>query len=295
MNRFQRYSAKMNFTFRNKIIRSNVIKNIYVRSILFRETEDNFGFQFGPTVDLLPFDRRYLFSQIKFSLEKQEIINPYAFYVSIENISSATEEFFFNNIDPGWYLSTEFNCRFNYKKKNDGFGIRFYADYSPDLSNVQGFNPHLTATQGSDDYAFDEVFLARSESTGFLSHQMLMNRGGMKFSNAQLISPIGSGGKLSAAMNLTSTLFLPLPIFAFVDFGYLGTSINFYKPFQYDGGIGIKIIPDICTVYLTLVSSPDIKHTAFTIPEYDKWYKRYFFTLNFSRIVPFDKIRDLKL
>ncbi len=303
-SRLQKFSEKIDFTFRKKNARANSVSKITLRSILILKQEQGVGiclfcqyyFPGSPYYYNSP-TTRMLYNQLKFSHEKQQIINPYSFNISIENFLIGIAPSY-ERTKGGFLFSTEFNCRINYKKKNDGLGIRVYADYAPDLSNVQGFNPHLTATQGSDDYPFDEVFLARSESTGFLSHQMMMNRGGMKFSNTQLISPIGGRGISTIALNLTSTLLIPIPVFAFADFGYsINNSITttFYKPFQYDGGIGIKIIPDICTVYLTLVSSPDIKLNAFSVPEYDKWYKRYFFTLNFSRIVPFDKIRDLKL
>ncbi len=288
---FERYSTRFDFHLKNESQRSNVKKWLTLRSVLLRK-------EVFSNIDWGYFSWEHYFNtQLKFSFEKQQAINPFAFYINVENISENPLRY--NSfIERGWLMNVEFNYRINYKKKNDGFGIRFYAEYSPDLSNVHGFNPHLTATQGSDDYGFDEVFLARSESTGFLSHQMMMNRGGMKFSNAQLISPIGGRGVSTIALNLTSTLLIPVPVFAFADFGCSNNSsltTTFYKSFQYDGGIGIKIIPDICTVYLTLVSSPDIKLNAFSVPEYDKWYKRYFFTLNFSRIVPFDKIRDLKI
>lgn len=303
--KYRRHSLRLDFLLKNKSPRSVVkkwltLRGIYLHKEIFIPIYGNVP-GYDNWVVLRSFNigiQNILYSELKFSFEKQQAINPFSFYLKTELISPYVNYnvwLYGYRLTDGLNFNAEFNYRINYKKKNDGLGIRFYTDYSPLSSHISGFDPHLTVTSGSDDYAFDEVFLARSESTGFLSHQMMMNRGGMKFSNAQLITPIGSGGNFSAALNLTSTLFLPLPIFAFVDFGYLGTSINFYKPFQYDGGIGIKIIPDICTVYLTLVSSPEIKLNAFTVPEYDKWYKRYFFTLNFSRIVPFDKIRDLKI
>ncbi len=287
---FQRYSTRVDFYLKNESQRSSVKKWFTLRSVLLRK-------EVFSNIDWGYFTWKHSFNtQLKFSFEKQQVVNPFAFYINVENTSENPLRY--NTfIERGWLINGEFNCRFNYKKKNDGLGIRFYVDYAPDISSYSSFNPRLTATQGSDDYAFDEVFLARSESTGFLSHQMMMNRGGMKFSNAQLISPIG-GGISTIALNLTSTLLIPFPVFVFADFGYSITdkfTKSFYKPFQYDGGIGIKIIPEICTVYLTLISSPDIKLNAFSVPEYDKWYKRYFFTLNFSRIVPFDKVRDLKI
>ena len=299
--RFERYAGKIDFKFRNKSSRTNISKTLSILFVHLKKEELNLiSFIQDSTSTSYTYEifrTNYSLPEIKFSFEKQQSINPYLFIINLKSFFGAGNRLeVFNN--SGIFLKTEFNYRINYKKKGDGFGIRFYADYMLDISNVPGFNPQLAASNGSDDYAFDEVFLARSESTGFLSHQMMMNRGGMKFSNAQLISPIGGRGVSTIALNLTSTLLIPVPVFAFADFGCSNNSsltTTFYKSFQYDGGIGIKIIPDICTVYLTLVSSPDIKLNAFSVPEYDKWYKRYFFTLNFSRIVPFDKIRDLKI
>ena len=297
--RFTRFGERIDFTLRNKSERSNVKKLISLRSVPI--SEEIFGIpDQGVIVDPVGvgiYYNTFFYNQLKFSFEKQQVINPYTFFFSIENIPHTYSSDF--NTGIGVLLSTEFTTRINYKKKNDGLGIRFYAEYAPMISNVSGFNTHLTATNGSEDYAFDEAFLARSEQTGFLSHQILMNRGGMKFSNNQLIWGIGDGGNFSATLNLTSTLFLPLPLFAFADFGLaseakISSSIP-YNSFQYDGGIGLNIVPGICTVYLTLLASPDIKLNAFNTDEYNKWYKRYFFTLNFSRLVPMEKLRDLKI
>ncbi|MEI7801917.1 MAG: hypothetical protein WCI97_04685, partial [Bacteroidota bacterium] len=244
---------------------------------------------------------QYNYYQLKFSFEKQQVVNPFSYYFGIENFTPKDKDFLqrYLKIYSGWHLSGEFNCRFNYKRKSDGLGIRLYADYSPDLSNLSGFDPHLTVTPGSDDYAFDEVFLARSEQTGFLAHQIMMNRGGMKFHNPQQLNPgIGTYGQGIIVVNLTTSLIIPLPIFAFADFGYQFSNPTYYpyKSFQYDGGIGVTVIPDVCTAYLTLFESGDIKlNTFLSSTEYGKWYNRYFFTLNFSKLVPFDKIRNLKI
>lgn len=284
---YSRLSSRLDFNFnydaRSKKRTGITIRSIFIEREEFRFLPDESTGEYLPVAK--PFD--HLYNMISFHVENKRVINPYRLSFNIErgdNLSGSYYSYF--------KLYLEGNYFINYNSKSSGLSIRLFTGVMDDIFAVS--RPeilHLSATTGSLDYLYDEVYPARSERDGFWSHQFRMSDGGMKFRNDFLLQPVlNSVGVVS--LNLKTGLPFQSPFFLFLDLGILSPVLNGYHPVQVDGGIGLTLVPDVCEIYLPLLFSEDIKNNINTIPAYDKWYKRILFTLNISQLNPFDKIRN---
>ncbi len=262
------------------------LRSIFISKDELRFHPDKTSGEFLPTVT--PFN--HLYNILSFHIENKRVINPYNMSFNIErgdNLSGSYYSYF--------KLYLEGNYFINYNHKKSGLSVRFFTGAMADISSVS--RPeifHLSATTGSLDYLFDEVYPARSERDGFFSHQFTMQGAEMKFRNDFLLQPLlKSAGVI--ALNLKSSLPFKSPLFLFMDIGTFSPVQKNYNPVLFDGGIGINLVPNVCEVYVPLLFSDDIKRNINTIPAYDKWYKRILFTLNISKLNPFDKIRNFQL
>lgn len=262
------------------------LRSIFISKEELRFHPDKTSGEFLPTVT--PFD--HLYNILSFHIENKRVINPYHLSFNIErgdNLSGSYYSYF--------KLYLEGNYFINYNKAKSGLSVRLFTGAMADISSVS--RPeifHLSATTGSLDYMFDEVYPARSEREGFFSHQFTMQGAEMKFRNDFLLQPLlKSAGVI--ALNLKSSLPFKSPLFLFLDIGTFSPVQRNYNPVLFDGGIGIALVPNVCEVYVPLLFSDDIKRNINTVPAYDKWYKRILFTLNISNLNPFDKIRNFQL
>ena len=103
---------------------------------------------------------------------------------------------------------------------------------------------------------------------------------------------LGGSDSYLLSLNVKAPLPFVANIFVFADAGIApGTS---YSDFQYDGGIGIKLIPNVVEVYLPFIFSADMKQNLNTTDFYETWYKRISFTFNISALNPFEFIRNFQ-
>lgn len=280
---FVRLNSSLKFSLNKKTMRSPIEKNILIRNIYLDKSYQQYDSLDAPVGT---FNSHYFVNQLQYNLNNTRILNPYNIKIQLENLMSPASNIAAatNNLK----LTFELNYKISYAKKNRGLNFRLfigdmiYANQSYNLNDL-----HLGATTGSTDYAFDQTFLGRSELSGFLSQQIMMNDGGMKYRTDILTPGLGVSSSWIGAINLRTTIpsIKILPLFLFADFGAAPPSIfTSYNLFQYDAGFGVNLFNGVIEINCPLIFSNDIRKNVNTIPNYDSIAKRILFTFNINRI-----------
>lgn len=279
--RFLKFTQQLQLGIRKSSARSPLNQSFTWRNIyLLTELPENY------TVEKEY--RHQLYNQLSYVLQSKTVLNPFAFTIVLEEGTDEGEDF---------YLKTAFdgNCTFTYPRKKTGFNLRFFLGVmlaAPQEGTAADF--HLGPTTGTKDYLFDEVYLGRTESTGFLSQQVAVTEGGFKMRTDGVQPELGRSGTWLMAMNAKIPLPFFTPVFAFGDAGLTAENSS-YHSFQFDAGIGFTIIPGIAEVYCPLFFSDDIKLNLNSTSFYDAWYKRISFTLRINTLHPFKFLRTVAL
>ncbi|MCS6930092.1 MAG: M1 family metallopeptidase [Saprospiraceae bacterium] len=116
--------------------------------------------------------------------------------------------------------------------------------------------------QGFNDYRFDQIFLGRSETRGFLARQVSQTEGGFKNAFGLAYAQVfGNSNDFVIALNLRADLPMPLPIKPYFDLGYfrdatpLGTSRPLDEQLAWSGGLMLEILRGRFEVYFPLLNS----------------------------------------
>ncbi len=177
---------------------------------------------------------------------------------------------------PAGYVraSAEWIQEFYYRPKKRLYA-RFFAGYF--LYNTQRFRGSVATNnltgdvarasfvlnpQGFNDYRFDQVFLARSDSRGFLSRQVSQTEGGFKNALGQPYAQVfGNSNDFILALNLRADVpSVPL-LKPYFDVGYfndatpIGASRPFSEQFVWSGGLMVEVLRGRLELYFPLVHS----------------------------------------
>ncbi|MEO6166439.1 MAG: M1 family metallopeptidase [Chitinophagales bacterium] len=278
--RFMKFTQEVQLGLRKREQRSPVNQSITFRNInVLQEVPENFNVSesYG----------HQMINQLTYDLQNKRVLNPFGVSVSIEQGTAEGEDF---------YLKTflEGNYKITYPRKKSGIEVRLFTGVmlaAPEAGTFANF--HLGPTTGIKDYRFDEVYLGRTESTGFLSQQVAVEEGGFKMRTDGVQPELGQSDSWLLALNAKAPLPFFSPIFVFGDAGLAPNDYGTYQDFQFDAGIGITVIPDVVEVYLPLIFSSDMKLNLNATEFYDTWYKRISFTLNINQLNPFKLIRTI--
>jgi hypothetical protein len=279
--RFMKFTQQLQLTLKKKEARSPADHWITFRNIyLLQQLPDNFYLTKAYVHQLI--------NQLNYAFQNKRALNPFNFSATLEQGNEEGENF---------YLKTflEGNYTISYPRKKHGIDLRLFAGLmiiDPAESNYADF--HLGSITGIKDYRFDEVYLGRTESTGFLSQQVAVADGGFKMRTDGVQPELGGSGSWLLALNVKVPLPFFSPLFVFGDAGFAPGDGN-YQDFQFDAGIGFTLIPEMVEVYLPLFFSNDMKLNLNTTDFYDQWYKRISFTLNINQFHPFKAIRNFTM
>jgi len=224
--------------------------------------------------------------EINFVREKTNAINPYSFALG------------FTYFDVDFYrLAGVCNYRIGYKGKNRGFDVRFYAGwifpgYAANASLYQDYRLRMSGLSGSNDYMYDHVYLGRTESSGILSRQFVVEGGGFKTPTAT-----GQSNSWLTSLNLKTNIPGQLPVKLFADLGlYDETSLpsDLRQGLMYDYGFEITVIPNIFSIYFPIGFSDDIKRYYDTNEEwFGKWSQRIRYEFRLEKLNPVKLIRTI--
>lgn len=217
------------------------------------------------------FWRKYTIHELRYEGEQKAHPNPFRFQLALE-----TQRFRDVFEQQAGYLrgTAEWRQQFYYNTKRK-VTARFFAGYF--LQNKLRHNninrPYTALSlnpQSFNDYRYDEVFLARSGTTGILGRRVSQTQGGFKGAfGAAFAGVIGNSNNYVLALNLKADLpkRLPfgLPIKPYFDLGYFddATALGQDRPrneqLLWSGGLMFEFFNGGLEVYFPLFSSKTLK------------------------------------
>lgn len=190
----------------------------------------------------------------------------------------------------------------NYDASGKGLNVRVFAGKFFCLNSAAHYGTRnfdlipyqfsLTST-AAQDFTYSDYFIGRSETSGWMSQQIVQNDGFFKISTPPSYQSIGISDNWIAALNFTadipdninpfSKLPFKMPVRAFLDAGTYSEAWtdNISAPsgkYLYDAGLQVSLLHDALTVYFPLLYSKvfrDAYRSAYPV-------KRFVHTISFS-------------
>lgn len=282
--RYTKWNPSLRIDLNNSIARSPISKQILLEYIGIQNETFKYAMSvsdslYRPTITSIPFEQ---YGRASYFYRNTRTFHPYSYKLMVE----ANQQ----------YLKTTFNAnlRIDYHLKNKAFYARVFAGkflgFSNSNSVLQLRSKYLSSTSSaSNDYLYDNIYIARSEPTGLLSQQIAINEGGFKIKTNQYASPIGMSNNWLAAVNLRSDLPIKLPVKiqlfldagTFANAGKLNPSGN---KLLFDAGIELHLLGDVFTLYAPLFMSKDFKDYTKTIYGKNRILNTMTFSLNLAGI-----------
>lgn len=189
---------------------------------------------------------------------------------------------------PALKIFNELKINFTYYKEQSNIELRIFAGtFFFDPSMVTDTRFRLSGWTGNWDYAFNDYYVGRSESSPFFNQQVAHADGDFKINTF-----VGQTNKWMIAANLEWDI--PM-IYAggYIDIAtYSGAgSIPGSEPFVYNVGLYLKSPNKIIQLYFPLVSSSDIKSSVDL--NTNSYWERIRFTIQLKNIQIINAVRKL--
>lgn len=282
---YTKLAPRVTLSFRPKTPTSFISQEISFRSVnIFQDRV--MGINAGQGL----FERKktnYSVQDLQYELRNTNIISPFTLKANLQLGEELTKVFL------NWKQS------FRYNEKGKKFKYRIFAGWMNDnLTNFDGpfafFQLNgIPSGTFQRDYMFDEVLLGRSESNGFLAHQIFEQDAALK-----TIAVLPSSRDWIIGAGLRSGIPNPLPVEPYVDFAFIpmenmqgNTTVELY----YSGGLAVSLIPNILEVYFPIIESNNITSSASYIDR-PGFFQRVSFQFNLKGLNPgnvVDKIPGL--
>lgn len=271
---FQKIAPEIGFTFRKKRMRNPVTHQLNFRMIWTKQEYMGYTMLDSTSWTNTVQTAERTFYEAKYIVRNNRKVHPWSMEMKYQQGDNMSK------------LSLTANYTVNYM---EGKGVHFRlfggtfiddANSGPYRWRMSGYGPRGL---GNHDYLYDNVFLGRSEETGFLSAQFAEEEGAFK-----TYSTVGQSNSWLAALNIKVDLpvrnrFLSrFKIYA--DIGTAGDGMA-DDNVLYNAGVQFSLFRNgICDVYFPIIMSQDIKdyYTAM-----DQQYASMIrFTFNISRFAP---------
>ncbi len=203
--------------------------------------------------------------RLTYELINTDNIHPFQAHTRVEYKPTSDFDADFIKAQASFKISEQYN------KKGSTFSARvFLGGFITNNTNNGRYNFRMDGNnQRGLDYAYDQVFLARSENAGLWSQHFYQGQG-----NFKVATPLGQSNEFLSALNLTADAPFSKLIGAYADFGY-----NANQDFLFNSGVYLGK-PSVFCVYLPVASSQNIQN----VPSYSasKYYEKIRFVLNFN-------------
>lgn len=277
-------SPSVLFEFKKPTLRNPVTKTLLLQ--YFNISNQNFNYTLNSIDSLyrpniVNYEAAH-YGIIAYKHNNERTFNPFDYAIKAEG----------NNTFVKLGLTT--HLKINYNVKNKAFYVRAFAGKFIDLKN--NANPYILRNQylntsftADNDYAYNDVYLARDEQKGILSHQVSMREGGFKVKTNLLSSPIGISNNWLTTVNMRTDLpiksIIKLQLFldvaTFADAGKLNASGN---KAIYEAGAELHLFKDILIIYAPLVLSKDLKDYVKSTYSKNRTLQTMSFSLDLNRI-----------
>jgi len=190
----------------------------------------------------------YNYEELRYDIERRAGLNPFTLNLTALNGDAFTR------------MSVEGDWSQIYDTHKHRISLRLFAGSflrtdDAKMEARMGWRYHL----GASDLLYDHLFINRQGIGEITDQQMSKDQGGFKTPNS-----FGTSDTWMAAMNLELDAPFRLPLVFFASAGAApvttvsGSGRSTRTEFQYEGGIGLRVIRDAVEVWVPLFASPDI-------------------------------------
>lgn len=150
-------------------------------------------------------------------------------------------------------VAAEADIKMLYNAKKDAVHLRAFAG----IMNESYYNYGLHTTNNyRNDYLYEDIYVKRSQQTGFFANQTYQREGGFYTATHLYATPLGLSTSgllaLNAKVDIPRT---PLQVFGNMAYAFSrADEISFYEPFNYEMGILLKATPFIDIAFPLIVS-----------------------------------------
>lgn len=271
---FRKVAPELDLTLRKKDLRSPITNQFAFRYIMTQQDAIQYNMvdsnSFNTTIE----NTQKNFFEAKYTLRNNRHVNPWSVELKYQMGDDMSK------------LSMTANYTVNYAD-GKGFHFRLFGGTFLDATNAGPYRWRMsgygTRGIGNHDYLYDNIFLGRSEETGFLAAQFAEEEGAFK-----VYSPVGQSNSWLAALNVK----IDLPVKSrflnkfkiYGDFGTAGDGMA-DQNFLYNAGVQFSLFRSgICDVYFPIIWSQDIKDYYTSVGQgYGSMIR---FTFNLNRFAP---------
>ena len=277
-------SPSILFEFKKPTLRNLITKTFLLQ--YFNISNQNFNYTLNPAdslyrSNLSNFETAH-YALLEYKHNNERTFNPFDYAIKAEGNNSFAK------------LTLTTHLKINYNVKNKAFYVRGFAGKFFDFKN--NANPFVLQNQylntsftANNDYAYNDVYLARDEQKGILSNQVSMREGGFKVKTNLLSSPIGVTNNWLTTVNMRTDLPIKsmvklqlfLDIGTFAEAGKLNPSGN---KAIYEAGAELHLFKDVLILYAPLFLSKDLKDYVKTTYSKNRMLQTMSFSLDLNRI-----------
>lgn len=302
-----RIVPSVKLTLYNKDILEKSKWTFHFRSFLLNEDELRFNTIISPPDTLDVVNKKAVFhaiNQLKVGYESNRILYPYNGNITIEQGKQ--------------FLRIGFtgNYFFNYKEKDEGINVRFFAGKFFYLTsktfinqyNTDRYHLNMSGPKGYEDYTYSDYFIGRNEFEGWKSQQIMERDGFFKVRTDLLGDKVGKtddwlmalniSGNIPKRINPLNALPFKLPVKFFFD---IGTYSEAWKDapatgkFLYDAGLQLSLFKSGINIYFPILYSK-VYSDYFKSTLGDKRFRKTIsFNINLSALRPNNLMRELPL
>ena len=287
---FNKITPKIELTFKKKDPTSSFEHKLSYRSINilqdFKATNSNTNQE----EEVLQY---YHTNEIKYALRDSRVRMPYSFSATWQHCTDFIA------------IQTTSRIKINYPNPRKGLDLRFFGgvflkDASPVNNPTYGpvppnrrFTAAMSPTNVNvaerfpSDHTFDQIYLDRSGYGSFSRRQTAIVDGGFR----SLIP--ATTDEWIVTMNLASSFVWKLPIRPFASIGVGEVFVDGEIAAFAELGASIAIIPEVLAVHFPFVTTNNIKENQ-ELYGINKYGHRITFTLDLTRLNPFDIINSMK-
>lgn len=275
---YQRLEPLLTFNIQPKNLRSKIRQSIQLSTVFL--TKETIDYAKQDTLNFATINKHQSeFYRAKYAINDSRKLDPWSIALNLEGNKQFSK------------ISTTINYKINYQNSRKGISFRIFGGYMFKVDDEHAYGFSLSEKSGLRDYAFDEWYFGRTETTGLLSHQIATRDGNFKAYNL-----LGANKKWIASLNVNADLPFKLPLQLFADIGtsegYKNDIPDVYDAkttFSSDMGICLSIVPNTFEIYFPILLTKEMR----TINDFNdvKFGDQIRFMINIANMNPL-KLRD---